>query len=92
MTVAAIVHAEIAHSSAFSSHLGEVARAAEHIVQVESGVDPPLVTVPEAGHAADAYRSALDPHGGGAIPVSPSDSAARARPVPAGAELSPLAR
>lgn len=61
MVVAAIVHAEIATAGAFSSHAGVVARAAERIVLVERGVDPPSVTVPEAGHAAvpDGYASAL---------------------------------
>ncbi len=62
MAVAAIVHAEIVTSGAFSTHAGVVARAAERIVLVERGVDPPSVTVPEAGHAAvpDGYRSALE--------------------------------
>lgn len=62
LAVAAIVHGEIVASGAFSSHAGVVARAAERIVLVERGVDPPAVTVPEAGHAAvpDGYRSALE--------------------------------
>ena len=57
-----IVHAEIVSSGAFSTHAGVVARAAERIVLVERGVDPPSVTVPEAGHAAvpDGYHSALE--------------------------------
>jgi hypothetical protein len=65
LAVAAIVHAEILSSGAFSSHAGVVARAAERIVLVERGVDPPSVTVPEAGHAAapDDYRSALEAYG-----------------------------
>lgn len=67
MAIAAIVHAEIVASGAFSSHAGIVARAAERIVLVERGVDPPSVTVPEAGHAAvpDGYRSALEAYASG---------------------------
>jgi hypothetical protein len=61
LAVAAIVHGEIVASGAFSSHAGVVARAAERIVLVERGVDPPAVTVPEAGHGAVpvGYRWAL---------------------------------
>lgn len=61
LVVAALVHAEIATSGTFSSHAGVVGRAAERIVLIERGVDPPSITVPEAGHAADpeAYRAAL---------------------------------
>lgn len=67
LAVAALVHAEILTSGAFSSHAGVVARAAERIVLVERGVDPPSVTVPEAGHAAvpDGYRSALEAYANG---------------------------
>jgi hypothetical protein len=63
MVVAAIVHAEVVAAGAFASHNGLVARAAERLTLVASGVDPASVTVPEIGHLAsgvDAYRSALD--------------------------------
>ncbi|MCW2747943.1 MAG: oxidoreductase [Nocardioidaceae bacterium] len=61
LIVASLVHAEVLVASAFSSHNGVVARAAERLVMVVKGVDPASVTVPEAGHAADpfAYRDAL---------------------------------
>lgn len=94
LAVAAIVHAEIATCGAFPSHAGVVARAAERIVLVERGVDPPSVTVPEAGHAAepDGYRSALAAYAGGSeagvVQWLRYASLAFAR----GAELSPLAR
>jgi hypothetical protein len=63
MVVAAVVHAEVVAAGAFASFNGLVARAAERLVLVDSGVDPASVTIPEAGHlaaGADAYRSALE--------------------------------
>jgi hypothetical protein len=62
MVVAAIVHAEVVAAGAFASHNGLVARAAERLTLVGSGVDPASVTVPEAGHLAtgDAYRLGLE--------------------------------
>jgi hypothetical protein len=44
-----------------------VARAVERLILVERGVDPASVTVPESGHAQDAwsYRSALSAFGAG---------------------------
>lgn len=51
LVVAALVHAEILVARAFGSHNGVVARAAERLVLVATGVDPASVTVPEAGHA-----------------------------------------
>jgi hypothetical protein len=62
MVIAAIVHAEVVAAGAFASHNGVVARAAERLTLVGSGVDPASVTVPELGHlaAGDAYRSALE--------------------------------
>lgn len=67
LVVAALVHAEIVAAGAFASHNGVVARASERLVLVAKGVDPASVTVPEAGHAAEAagYRSALDAYARG---------------------------
>lgn len=61
MVLAAVVHAEVASAAAFGGRDGLVARAAERLVLVSSGVDPASVTVPEAGHARapDAYAAAL---------------------------------
>jgi hypothetical protein len=63
MVVAAIVHAEVVAAGAFASHNGLVARAAERLTLVVTGVDRASVTVPEIGHLAsggDAYRSSLE--------------------------------
>jgi hypothetical protein len=50
LVAAAVVHAEINTAAPFTSHNGIVARAAERVVLVARGVDPPSLTVPEAGH------------------------------------------
>jgi hypothetical protein len=52
MVAAAVVHAELRTVAPFLSHSGIVARAAERLVLVARGVDPPSLTVPEAGHLA----------------------------------------
>lgn len=61
MVLAAVVHAEVMTAQAFASRNGVVARAAERLVLVATGVDPASVTVPEAGHARSpqAYARAL---------------------------------
>jgi len=61
MVLAAVVHAEVATASGFGATAGLVARAAERLVLVDTGVDPAAVTVPEAGHARSpqAYGRAL---------------------------------
>lgn len=56
LVVASLVHAELLSAAAFSSHNGVVARAAERLVLVVTGVDPASVTVPEMGHAADPHE------------------------------------
>lgn len=93
MAVAAIVHAEIIVGGAFSSHGGVVARAAERIVLVERGVDPPSVTVPEAGHAAvaDGYRSALEAYAQGSDTGVTQWLRYASQAFARGAEASPLA-
>jgi hypothetical protein len=94
LAVAAIVHAEIVSSGAFSTHAGVVARAAERIVLVERGVDPPSVTVPEAGHAAvpDGYRSALEAYATGTDAGIAQWLRYASQAFSRGAEASPLAR
>ncbi|CAN5529805.1 oxidoreductase [soil metagenome] len=61
MVLAAVVHAEVATADAFGPRAGLVARAAERLVLIDTGVDPPSLTVPEAGHArsAAAYAAGL---------------------------------
>lgn len=94
LAVAAIVHGEIVASGAFSSHAGVVARAAERIVLVERGVDPPAVTVPEAGHAAvpDGYRSALEAYLTGTDVGVAQWLRYASQAFARGAEVSPLAK
>lgn len=93
LVVAAIVHAEILSSGAFSSHAGVVARAAERIVLVDRGVDPPSVTVPEAGHAAvpDGYRSAFEAYVAGTEAGVAQWLRYASQAFARGAEASPLA-
>jgi hypothetical protein len=50
LVAAAVLHAEISTAAPFTTHNGIVARAAERVLLVSRGVDPPSVTVPEAGH------------------------------------------
>jgi hypothetical protein len=58
---AACVHAELATAAPFGSADDLVARAAERLVLVSSGLDAKSLVVPEAGHLAlrAAYESAL---------------------------------
>lgn len=61
VVVAAIAHAELASIAPFGGGDGVIARAVEHMILVEGGVDPRAVIVIEAGHLAGqaAYRQAL---------------------------------
>jgi hypothetical protein len=62
VVVAAVVHAELATSGAFTAGTGVVARAAGRLTLVTRGLDPTAVSVPEVGHVelgVDAYRTAL---------------------------------
>ena len=92
VVLGAVAHAEIASVEAFGPASGLVARAAEHLVLMSSGLDPYAVIVVEAGHATDpaGYRAGLAAYAeGGANGVSRWIlwcAAAVAR----GAELSPV--
>lgn len=60
---AAIVHGELLALRPFGSHNGLVARAAERIVLVGSGLDPKSICPAEVGHAEQgraAYAAALE--------------------------------
>ena len=61
LVTAALVHAELAAAAPFGSADGLVARAAERLVLVSSGLDPKSLVVPEAGHLAlrPSYESTL---------------------------------
>lgn len=63
LVLAAVVHGELVTLRPFPSRNGPVARAAERIVLVRSGLDPKAVAPAEVGHAElgrDAYLAALD--------------------------------
>jgi hypothetical protein len=63
LVTAAVVHGELLALRPFVSHNGLVARAAERIVLVGSGLDPKSVCPAEVGHAelgSTAYRDAFD--------------------------------
>ncbi|MCF3135918.1 Fic family protein [Streptomyces olivochromogenes] len=63
LVTAAVVHAELLALRPFTSHNGLVARAAERIVLIGSGLDPKSVCPAEVGHAElgrAAYLAALD--------------------------------
>ncbi|MFT4298769.1 MAG: oxidoreductase [Aeromicrobium sp.] len=94
LVVAALVHAEIVAAGAFASHNGIVARAAERLVLVATGVDPASVTVPEAGHAAAprAYRQALDGYARGDAAGVHQWLLYAAESFARGAEASPITR
>ncbi|NSL43760.1 oxidoreductase, partial [Streptomyces sp. 8P21H-1] len=68
LVTAAVVHGELLALRPFGSHNGLVARAAERIVLVGSGLDPKSVCPPEVGHAElgrAAYAAALDGYASG---------------------------
>lgn len=94
LLVAAVVHAEIATLEPFGSHDGLVARAAERLVLVQRGVDPPSLTVPEAGHLAlrAQYESNLRAFAGGGRAGVHAWLLYAAEAYAAGAEASPLRR
>lgn len=101
IVVAGIAHAELVSCRPFASGNGVVARAVEHMILIDGGIDSPAVTIPEAGHrmvAADTpgpaqgsgYREALANYRSGT-----ADGVRRwllhvADAVARGAELSPL--
>lgn len=63
LVTAAVVHGELLALRPFGSHNGLVARAAERIVLIGSGLDPKSICPAEVGHAEqgrDAYRKAFE--------------------------------
>ncbi|MEU1402758.1 oxidoreductase [Streptomyces sp. NPDC005728] len=63
LVTASVVHGELLALRPFTSHNGLVARAAERIVLIGSGLDPKAVCPAEVGHAElgrAAYLAALD--------------------------------
>lgn len=92
LVAAAVVHAELATVAPFGSHNGIVARAAERLVMVARGVDPPSLTVPEAGHLTlrPQYESNLIGYADGHAPGVHAWLLYAAEAHTAGAQASPL--
>jgi hypothetical protein len=92
LVTAALLHAELVTADAFASANGIVARAAERLVLVGSGVDPKSLVVPEAGHLAlrPAYESNLRGYATGGRAGVRSWLLYCAEAYAAGAEASPL--
>lgn len=67
VVVAALVHGELVAIAPFGTADGIVARAAERLVLLVTGVDPKAVSVPEVGHLARsaAFATALAGYTGG---------------------------
>jgi Fic family protein len=68
LVLAAVVHGELATLRPFVSYNGVVARAAERVVLVGSGLDPKSICPAEVGQAEqgrDAYERALDGYASG---------------------------
>ncbi|MFF2849720.1 oxidoreductase [Streptomyces sp. NPDC058001] len=68
LVTAAVVHGELLALRPFGTHNGLVARAAERIVLIGSGLDPKSVCPAEVGHAEQgrsAYTAALDAYASG---------------------------
>jgi hypothetical protein len=92
LVTAALVHAELATAAPFGSADGLVARAAERLVLVSSGVDAKSLVVPEAGHLAlnAAYDEGLRHYADGGRAGVHAWLLHCAAAYAAGAEASPL--
>ncbi|MGA8246738.1 MAG: oxidoreductase, partial [Nocardioides sp.] len=92
LLAAAVLHAELACGAPFASANGLVARAAERLVLVGSGVDAKSLVVPEAGHLAlrPAYESNLRAYDAGGRAGLQAWLLYCAEAYAAGAEASPL--
>jgi hypothetical protein len=94
IVVGAIAHAEIAVVAPFGDASGLIARAAEHLVLISSGLDPYGVIVVEAGHAENSstYSAGLRAYADGTVEGVRGWLLRCAAAVARGAELSPVAR
>lgn len=92
LVLAAVVHAEIATVGPFAEANGLVARAAEHLVLMSTGIDPQGVIVVEAGHQASgpAYGVALRGYADSGLRGVKDWILHCAQAVTFGAEVSPL--
>ena len=91
IVLGAVVHAEVATVAPFVDGNGVVARAAEHLVLMATGVDPRAVIVVESGHqaAGAAYASGLRGYADGGVSGVRNWLLHCAQAVTRGAELSP---
>jgi hypothetical protein len=89
---AAVVHAELATLAPFGRGSDLVARAIEHVLLVESGLDPRGVVVVEAGHLAvgSAYPQLLAGYATGGVVEVRAWLLHCAAAVARGAECSPV--
>lgn len=94
LVVAALVHARIATSQAFTTRTAVVARAAERLVLVATGVDPASVLVPEAAHAQEptGYVRALEAFAAGTSAGAQQWLNYSSMALARAAALSPIAR
>lgn len=92
LVVSAIAHAEIALLAPPGAGHGVLARAVEHMVLIQAGVDPRAVLLIAEGHRAvgDAYRSLLAAYATGTISGVRGWILHCAQALTHGAELSPL--
>ena len=92
LLTAAVLHAEVVTGEPFGSADGLVARAAERLVLVASGLDAKSLLVPEAGHLAHraAYESNLRGYATGGRAGLQAWLVYCAEAYSAGAEASPL--
>ncbi len=92
LLTAAVLHGELACGAPFASANGLVARAAERLVLVTSGLDAKSLVVPEAGHLAlrPAYESNLRAYADGGRAGLQAWLLYCAEAYAAGAEASPL--
>lgn len=69
IVVGAVAHAELAVTEPFARVSGVLARAVDHMVLVEGGIDPRAVLLPESAHrvAGPAYRRALEGYVSGGV-------------------------
>jgi hypothetical protein len=88
----AVVHAEISTAAPFGAASGLIARAAEHLVLISSGLDPAAVIVVEAGHAESVggYQAGLAGYRAGTVGGVRGWIVQCAAAVSRGAELSPV--
>ncbi|GAB3715917.1 Fic family protein [Mariniluteicoccus flavus] len=92
LVLAAVAHAEVATLRPFGGGDGVLARAVEHLVLIEAGIDPRAALVPEAGHAAagSAYSGGLQRYATGQAAGVRDWIVHCAQALTFGAESSPL--